>query len=77
MKADQEIIGTAIRVEYDEINNKLFLVFEITSEIHKKNIKTNWTDDIEYKLINKSLIINEDNNEWYWNKKLGAIVQRF
>jgi len=60
MKADQEIIGTAVRVEYDEKLNKLFLVFEITSEIHKKNIRTNWTDDIEYKLINKSLIKNNE-----------------
>jgi len=59
MKADQEVVGSAVRVEYDEKEGKLFVVFEITNIKYKQDIKKNWTKDIEYKLIDKLLVINE------------------
>jgi hypothetical protein len=59
MKNDQEIVGEAIRVEYEETTGKLFLIFEITNEKYRQDIKKNWTQDIEFKLVDKLLVKNE------------------
>jgi hypothetical protein len=59
MKPDQQIIGTAVRIEVEESTGRLFLVFEIKDEKHKKDIKSNWTDDLEYRLIERNLVKNE------------------
>ena len=56
MKSDEEIVGEAIRIEVDEATGKLFLVFEITNEKYKQDIKKNWYKDTEYKLVDKLLI---------------------
>lgn len=60
MKPDEECVGEAIRIEYDETTGKLFLVFEITNEKYKQSLKKNWTDDIEFRLINKQLVVNDE-----------------
>lgn len=60
MKAFEEIIGEACRIDYEEKTGKLYLVFEIKSEKFKKDIKENWTDDIEYRLVDRSLVLNDD-----------------
>jgi len=59
-RASYEVVGEACRVEFEEKTGKLFLVFEITNEKHKKLIKTNWTDDIEYKIIDKKLVLETE-----------------
>tara|TARA_R110000868_G_scaffold67046_8_gene199298 strand:- start:112 stop:291 length:180 start_codon:yes stop_codon:yes gene_type:complete len=59
MKADEQIVGEAIRIEFDENSGKLYIVFEISNEKQKQNIMKTWADDIEYKLIGKLLIKNE------------------
>jgi len=59
MKNFEEIIGTACRIEYEENTGRLFIVFEIKNEKVKQDIKSNWAQDIEYKIIDKNLIINE------------------
>lgn len=59
MKPDEEIIGEAVRIEYHENDGKLFIVFEIKNEKHKQDIKKNWVNDIEFRLIDKILIRNE------------------
>jgi len=56
MKPNEQIIGEAVRIEYEEKTGKLFIVFEIRDEKQKQDIKKNWADDIEYKLIDKSLV---------------------
>lgn len=56
MKNDEQVVGEAVRVEYTEKDGKLFLVFEITNEKYKQDIKKNWTRDIEFRLIDKILI---------------------
>ena len=56
MKPDEDIVGEAIRIEVDETTGKLFLIFEITNEKYKQDIKKNWYKDIEYKLADKLLI---------------------
>ena len=60
MKNYEEIIGEAIRVEYEEITGKLFIVFEIKNEKHKNFIKSNWINDIEYRLIDRLLVNKEE-----------------
>ena len=52
-----EVVAEAVRVEYDEETGKLFLVFEVKSEKYKRDIKTNWTKDIEYRLVGKNLVL--------------------
>ena len=59
MKNFEEIIGTACRIKYEENTGRLFIVFEIKNEKVKQDIKSNWAQDIEYKIIDKNLIINE------------------
>jgi hypothetical protein len=63
MKNDEKIIGEAVRLEYDEHNGKLFIVFEIKDEKQKQKIKTSWTDDIEMRLVGKILMESEQNDE--------------
>jgi hypothetical protein len=56
MKPDEEIIGTACRIEVNEETGQTFIVFEITSEKYKQEIKKTWTQDIEFKIVNRSLV---------------------
>lgn len=54
-----EEVGEAVRMEFEEKTGKLYLVFEIKNEKYKQNIKKNWTDDIEFKIIDKKLVVEE------------------
>ena len=59
MKASDHCIGEAVRLEFEENTGKLFIVFEIKDEKYKQDIKKNWTQDIEYRLIDKKLVSND------------------
>ena len=59
MKPDEQVIGEAIRLEYSQTDGKLFIVFEITNEKHKKYIKETWVDNIEYKIIGRTMVKND------------------
>lgn len=59
MKPYEHIIAEASRIEYEEKTGRLFIVFEIKNEKIKQDIKKNWTQDINYKLIDKFLIKDE------------------
>lgn len=56
MKNYEKIIAEAIRIEYSEKEDKLYIVFEVIDPISKQNIKKNWADDIEYVLLDKKLM---------------------
>jgi hypothetical protein len=56
MKQDEQIIGEAVRLEYEEKTGKLFIVFEIRDEKHKQDIRKNWVNDIEFRLTDKLLV---------------------
>jgi hypothetical protein len=56
MKPDEQIIGEAVRLEYEEDTGKLFIVFEVKDEKYKQDIKKNWTTDIEFRLVDKLLV---------------------
>lgn len=52
-------VANAVRLERVEETDEVFIVFQITDEDFKQRIQKNWLDDIELKLIGKSLIIKE------------------
>jgi hypothetical protein len=51
-----KVVAEAVRIEYEEKTGKLYIVFEVTDEKYKQDLKKNWTKDIEYRLIDKSLV---------------------
>lgn len=55
----KETVAEAVRIEYEENTGKLFIVFEVKNEKFKQDIKKNWTQDIEYKLIDRTLVRDE------------------
>jgi hypothetical protein len=56
MKNHEKIIAEAVRIEYSETDDRLFIVFEVRDQLSKQDIKKNWTQDIEYKLVDKTLV---------------------
>ena len=59
MKLDDEVVGEAIRVEYSPEDDKLFLIFEITNPKYKQDVKKNWTQNVEFRLIERYLVKDE------------------
>ena len=59
MKPNEQIVGTAVRIEWEEKAGKLFLVFEIIDEKQKQEIKKTWTQDIEFRLVDKNLVMKD------------------
>lgn len=57
MKPYEKIIANVSRVEFSENNGKVYVVFEITDEQWKERIKREWIDDIEFKMIDKKLVL--------------------
>jgi len=53
-------VAEAVRLEYEEKTGKLYIVFEVKDEKYKQDIKKNWTKDIEYRLVDRTLV-EEDN----------------
>lgn len=60
MKNFEEIVAEASRIEIEEKTGRVFIVFEVKSEKLKQDIKKNWTKDIEYKLVDKNLVLNDE-----------------
>lgn len=58
-KPDEEVVGEAVRIEYQEQDGKLFLVFEITNAKYAQSIRKDWVNDIEFRLVERTLVKNE------------------
>ena len=56
MKPNEEVVAEAVRIEFEEKTGKLYIVFEVVDEKYKQDIKKNWTQDIEYKLVDRCLV---------------------
>ena len=56
MKIPEKTVATAARIEVNEDTGEMYIVFQITDEEFKNKIKKDWMQDIELKLIGKSLI---------------------
>jgi hypothetical protein len=50
------VVAEAVRIEYEEHTGKMYIVFEVKDEKYKQDIRKNWTKDIEYKLIDRNLV---------------------
>lgn len=59
IKMQNKVVAEAIRIEYEEQTGKLYIVFEVKDEKYKQDLKKNWTEDIEFRLIDK-LLVKED-----------------
>lgn len=59
-RADLEIVGTAVRMELQD--DELYLVFQITNQEFKQQIRQDWMTDVELEIVGKNLIKlrNED-----------------
>jgi hypothetical protein len=55
----KEVVAEAVRIEVEEKTGKVFIVFEVKNEKMKKDIVKNWTKDIEYRIIDRSLVEEE------------------
>ena len=56
---EDKVVAEAVRIEYEEKTGKLYIVFEVRDEKYKQDIKRNWTQDIEYRLVDRFLVKNE------------------
>ncbi len=56
MKPNEQVVGEAVRVEYEEKSGELYIVFKITDEQYKHTLKRDWTKDIEFRVIDKLLV---------------------
>lgn len=57
MKEDFETVAEAVRVEYDEKTDELYVVFKVQDTRYKQFIKQNWANDISFRIINKKLVL--------------------
>lgn len=55
-----KVVARAVRTELESKSDRFFIVFEIIDEEFKSKIKKNWDDDIELKILDKTLIIEEE-----------------
>tara|TARA_B100000809_G_C14869703_1_gene435077 strand:- start:246 stop:434 length:189 start_codon:yes stop_codon:yes gene_type:complete len=56
----KDTVAVAVRIEHIPEHDEVFLVFKIVNERFKKRIKTDWSEDIELKVIDKNLILNNE-----------------
>jgi hypothetical protein len=61
----EQVVAEAVRIEFEEKTGRLYIVFEVKDEKYKQDIKKNWTQDIEYKLVDRNLVreIDESNTD--------------
>lgn len=53
---NNHIVANGVRLELDDNNGDVYIVFKIIDPVFKKKIRESWLDDIELKVINKSLV---------------------
>ena len=59
MKNYEVVVAEAVRIEYTENDDKLFIVFEVKDPHYKQHIKKSWATDIEFRLVDKLLVKEE------------------
>ena len=52
---NNEVLAEAVRVEIDDTTGEVYIVFKAVNEKFKKEVKTNWCQEIEYKIVDKKL----------------------
>jgi hypothetical protein len=52
---NKQTVANAVRIEFNPKTDELYIVFQVVDEQFKNKIKDNWMQDIELKLIGRSL----------------------
>jgi hypothetical protein len=55
-----KVVAEAVRIEHEEKTGRLYIVFEVKDEKYKQDIKKNWMKDIEFRLVDKFLVKEEE-----------------
>ncbi len=55
-----KVVAEAIRIEWEEKTGRLYIIFEVKDEKYKQDIKKNWAEDIEFKIIDKFLVTESE-----------------
>jgi hypothetical protein len=55
MKIPNKIVAVAARMEIDNSTDDVYIVFKVINEDFKRRIRGNWLDDVELKVIGKTL----------------------
>jgi len=53
----EKVVAEAVRIEYEEKTGELYIVFKVKDEKYKQDIKANWTKDIEFRLVDRFLVM--------------------
>ena len=51
-----DTIARAVRMEIDPLTGDLYLVFKVIDEAFKQNVRENWEQDFELKILGKDLV---------------------
>jgi hypothetical protein len=51
-----EAVATAVRMEFDQTNGDLYLVFKVIDESFKQRVRENWLQTIDLVMLGKDLI---------------------
>lgn len=51
-----DTIARAVRIEIDPITNDVYLVFKVIDEAFKQNVRENWEQDVELKILGRDLV---------------------
>jgi len=52
----KRVVATAVRVEWDDLTDDMYLVFKVLDEGFKQRVRKDWEKDIPMKLVGKDLV---------------------
>lgn len=52
----EQELATAVRVEYNESTNEVYLVFLVTDEKFRQQIIKDWMQDLDVKLLGRKIV---------------------
>ena len=51
-----DTIARAVRIEIDPLTGDVYLVFKVIDETFKRNVRENWEQDFELKILGRDLV---------------------
>ncbi len=55
-KEEKTTVAKVVRIEHNQHNDNIYLVFKIVDEGFKQRVKQDWMQDIDVKLIGRDLM---------------------
>jgi len=53
-------VAKAVRLEQNDHNDDVFIVFKIIDEQFKRRIMNDWQQDVEVQVVGKALVLEEE-----------------